>query len=186
LGEEAGLFASGGDFKRAVELYDRAAKDAPDNSPLKILRAVALYRAGRIEEADRAFAAMRGTAKTGADFNRLCWNKATAGILLESALADCRKALELEPDSNNIQDSLGFALLRLGRLDESIAAYTKAIARKNGSASLLGRAMAYGRKGDKVRADADRTAALKLDADIESRFAEYGLKFDQSAAAPAH
>jgi hypothetical protein len=40
----------------------------------------------------------------------------------------------------------------------------------------MGRSLAYAMKGDLGRADADRTEALRLDADTETRFAEYGLK----------
>jgi uncharacterized protein HemY len=43
--------------------------------------------------------------------------------------------------------------------------FEQAVAKKTGSASLMGRAFAYERKGDKIHAEADRAAALKLDAD---------------------
>jgi len=36
--------------------------------------------------------------------------------------------------------------------------------------------MVYARKGDKVRASADKAAALQLDPEAEARFIEYGLK----------
>jgi Flp pilus assembly protein TadD len=54
--------------------------------------------------------------------------------------------------------------------------YDRAIAKKIGSASYMGRAIAYSRKGDRARADADRAEAIRLDPDAETRFAEFGLK----------
>jgi tetratricopeptide (TPR) repeat protein len=176
LAEKAELLAASGDFQQAAELYDRAAKDAPDNSPLKVLSAAAMYRSGRTAEAEKTLAAFEGAAKTSADFNSLCWSKATNGILLESALANCRRAVKLAPNSAAYLDSLGFVLLRLDKLDESIQAYTAAISKRNQSASRMGRAIAYARKRDKEHAEADRTEALKLDPDAEERFLEYGLK----------
>ena len=177
LADKAALLVAAGDYKQAVDLYDRAVRDAPDNSNLRVLRASALYRSGRTTEAEKALAAFAGGAKTADDYNSLCWGKATGGILLESALADCRRAVRLAPDSNSKLDSLGFVLLRLGKFDESIDAYTRAIGKKNQAMSLMGRAIAYARSGDRTHADADRAEALKLDADVELRFADYGIKF---------
>jgi len=177
LEEEAELVALNGDFKQAATLYGRAAKDAPDNSHLKVSHASALYRSGQTAEAQKALAKFEAAARTADDFNRLCWGKATNDILLESALVDCRRAVKLAPDSNQKLDSLGFVLLRLGKFEESVDAYTKAIARKSQSMSLMGRAIAYARKGDKAHAEADRAEALKLDPDAEERFVEYGLRY---------
>ncbi|HEY6662801.1 MAG TPA: DUF3857 domain-containing protein [Sphingomicrobium sp.] len=176
LAEKAELLMTSGDFKQAVEAYDRAVKDAPDNSRLRVSRALALYRLGQTAEAQKALATFESSAKTADDFNSLCWTKATGGILLESALANCRSAVRLAPDSSSKLDSLGFVLLRLGKFGESIDVYTKALAGNRQSMSLMGRAIAYARSGDRTHAEADRTEALKVDPDVEARFADYGLK----------
>ncbi len=67
-------------------------------------------------------------------------------------------------------------LLKLGRLDEALAAYDQAIARKNIASAFLGRAVVRARKGDMVRARADRAEALRRDPQVEEHFAEYGVK----------
>jgi len=177
LSEFADVLAANGDFKQAAEVYGRATRDAPDNSPLRVRQASALYRSGQTAEAEKTLARLEASARSADDFNSLCWGKATGGFMLDSALSDCRRAVKLAPDSNSKLDSLGFVLLRLGKLDESVDAYSKAIARKKLAVSLMGRAIAYARKGDKAHADDDRAEALKLDPDAEQRFAEYGLKF---------
>ena len=165
-------------YADALQVYEAALRGEPDD-PLDIRRAIAiaLYKGGRTTEAEKAFADIRSQTKTATDFNNLCWDKATAGILLESALTDCREALRSDPGSGNNLDSLGFVLLRLGRLEESIAAYDQALAQRNDATSLMGRAIARARKGDMARAEADRAEALKLNPDIEARYEGFGLTF---------
>ena len=178
LALKAGLLLKKQRYSEAIELFDRAIKANPDSAlHLRRGRAVALYKGGRTQEAEKLFADVRAESTTPADFNALCWAKATAGILLESALGDCRKALEMAPDRPSYLDSLGMVLLRLDRLDEAAEAYDRAIAKSKIAASYMGRAIVYVRKGDLVRAEADRAEALKLFADIESQFADYGLEF---------
>jgi len=176
LAEKAEQLAAGGDLKGALQLYDQVQKLAPDRDYLMLRRAIILYKTGSTAEAEKIFAERRSHAKTASDLNSLCWEKATAGILLESALQDCTESLKLKPDYGPTIDSLAFVKLRLGKIDESISLYDQAIGKKTGSASYMGRAIAYSRKGDKVHADADRAQALKLDGDAETRFAEYGVK----------
>jgi len=168
--------AAAGDYKGAIPLYDQALKAAPGTSYLPLRRAVILYKAGRRPEAEKLLAAERSKAKTSRDFNSLCWAKATAGIELDSALQDCQESLRLQPGNGATIDSLAFVKLRQGKVDEAITLYTQAIDKKTGSASYMGRAIAYSRKGDKAHSDADRNEALKLDPDAETRFAEYGMK----------
>lgn len=178
LSHLAWLLLRRGENERAIRIFDRALqKDSTDRLDLLRGRTVALYKSGKTEEAEKAFREIRAESKEALDLNNLCWDKATAGILLESALADCNEAVRLDPDSGNILDSLGFVLLRLGRIHESVAAYDKAIARRNDATSLMGRAIAHSRNGDPARAEADRAEALKLYPDVESEFADYGLEF---------
>jgi hypothetical protein len=55
-------------------------------------------------------------------FNTLCWTKAIAGLRLDSALADCDRALALSPKFVASLDSKGLILLRLSRTENAIAA----------------------------------------------------------------
>jgi tetratricopeptide (TPR) repeat protein len=176
----------------AIPLYDRALKAAHDDSSLSAARAVALYLAGRTKEAESAMAVLRSKAKTAVELNNLCWKKATARVMLESAVEECREALRLAPTDGSIADSLGMALLQSGKLDEALSAYGKAVTSRTGADSLMGRAMVYARKGDRVHAEADAAAARKLYPDIDLLFADYGLKLEQASAhakaksTPAH
>jgi tetratricopeptide (TPR) repeat protein len=74
-------------------------------------------------------------------------------------------------------------LLKLGKLDDALAAYDKAVAHGTGADSLFGRAIVYDRKGDHGHSQADASAARKLDPDIDDEFAQYyGLKLDRAPA----
>ena len=160
----------------AIPLYDRAISKKPQDADLPVARAIALYHAGRTKEAQSALAALRIRAKTADELNNLCWEKATARIMLDSAVQECREAVKLAPNDGAIADSLGMALLQSGKFDEALAAYDTAIAKRTGANSLMGRAIVYARKGDRARADADAAAARKLYPEIDLLFADYGLK----------
>lgn len=174
--EKAKYLAMDGHLAEALKELEHAAENEPDDLQLGLSRATTLHRLGRTAEAEKLFASLRTKAKTAEELNNVCWEKATHGILLETALSDCQDALKQEPANGNALDSLGMVLLRLGKYSEALEAYTKAIAADGDAESLMGRAFVYARTGDAARAAADREAALKLDPDTETRFADYGLK----------
>lgn len=85
------------------------------------------------------------------------------------ALKDCNAALAMAPRASEIIDSRGYAYLKAGMLDAAIADYDVALALDPQSAfSFYGRSLARRRKGDAAGADADRAAACKIDAKIET------------------
>jgi tetratricopeptide (TPR) repeat protein len=139
-------------------------------------RGFLLAKAGRLDEAKKLFEEARATITDPSELNNLCYAKASAAIMLDSALEDCRKALEMSPDVPGFEDSLGFVQLRLGKLDDAIATFTRVLAASPIAASYLGRAIAYAGKGDWAKAEKDRADALKQDPSIEKEFAGYGLK----------
>lgn len=181
LTEKARILTSKGDTRGALALIDKLSP-ALDNQD-RLERAVLLYKAGRTDEGRKILEAVRTSSKTSMELNNLCWTKATADVMLDSALQDCRDALKLNPESGPSEDSLGMVLLKLGKLDEALQAYDKAIARNTGPVSLMGRALVYLKKGDRTRAETDAAEARKLSPTIDDTFAGYGLKFDTKAAA---
>jgi len=175
------LLAEQGDLKSALSVLDDAQKQVKGQSPLSVSRGILLYRLGRKAEGQRILDDWRRGALTATELNSLCWKKATAGILLESALKDCTDALRINPDYAPAIDSLAFVKLRLGKLNEAAGLYDRALKISPMAASYLGRALAYRGLGDKDKAQADRSAAMRQDVRIESRFASYGLKFEDGA-----
>ena len=79
-------------------------------------RGLAKVRLGQDKAAKPDLAAAAAWAKGSANrLNSLCWGKATSGILLAEALADCDASLAIEPASAATLDSKGLVLLRLDR-----------------------------------------------------------------------
>jgi tetratricopeptide (TPR) repeat protein len=175
-----------GNLQGAIATLSSALRQAPNSADLLSLRRQLHYLADRKQDAERDFAAARAAARDAADFNSLCWNKAVAGIDLASALTDCDTAVADTPDNAAMLDSRAFVLLKLGRLDEAIATYDRALARNSDLAeSYLGRAVAWSRKGDKRKAAADRAAAIALDPEIVDSYRDYGLSFGNDGTAEA-
>jgi tetratricopeptide (TPR) repeat protein len=184
LAAKARLLSNRKDYSGALAVLDRMKPD-PNDLGAALERAIVLTKAGRTADAQKIFAEVREKAKAPGQLNSLCWSKATAGVMLESAVQDCRDALKPDPGNSQYQDSLGMALLKLGKLDEALDAYNKAIADNRRAASLMGRAFVYWRKGERERAAEDAAAARKISPKIDDAFAAYGLKFDGPATAPA-
>lgn len=174
----AQVHVEAGDPGQAILLLNRAIRTAPKASDLLEARATAYAKAGRPALATKDFADMRSRASGDAvAFNALCWAQATLGLDLETALSDCLAALEINPRLVEAVDSKGFVLLRLGRARESVAAYDEAIRiRPRQAESLYGRGLAKLRLGQTAEGEADLAAAKAIDGEVESQFAEYGIR----------
>ncbi|MES1200048.1 MAG: tetratricopeptide repeat protein [Pseudomonadota bacterium] len=171
------------DYQGAIVALNQAIQGAPNNSHLLTLRGVDYVRTNRQTLADADFAAARSHASTASALNDLCWTKATAGVALQAALADCDAALTQSPDSAAIIDSRGLVLLRLGRLDDAIAAYDRALSiAPRLPTSLYGRGLAWRQKGDATKGDADIAAATQIDDGVGAEFDGYGLHAQPSQA----
>lgn len=176
LQARARLLEETGDRQGAIRTWSTAIAAVPGEAGLLLARGLAYARADNAAMAEKDFASARAAASHPAEFNNMCWSKATAGVALQSALADCDAALSKRPEEASFLDSRGLVLLRLGRFDEALATYDRAIAKAPGlSSSLYGRAVVWARKGDKTKAAADAAAALRFDPDVKTAFDRYGL-----------
>jgi tetratricopeptide (TPR) repeat protein len=185
IAEKAKILSRAGRNAEAIALYDSAIKAALDSSSLELLRAVALQRAGRTREAAAVFNAQRAKAKTVGDLDSLCSTKAISGVVLDSALLDCRRAEQMDANYPELNEVLGLVLLKLGKLPEALAAYDKAIASKSGAQSYLGRAIVHERMGDLSDAQADVAKARQLRPNLDDLAYDYGLKLDIPSPAKA-
>ena len=185
MAEKARLLSRNGKHDTAVQLYDQAIKTALDTSYLELGRAVALQKAGRLAEAKVAFDGVYRKAKTAGDFSRICWAKASEGVLLDSALHDCRHGLDLDPEYPGLQEPLGLVLLKLGKPQDALIALNKAIETKSGAEAYMIRAIARSRLGDSAGARTDASEAHRLRADVDDRVADFGVSFDKSSAPAA-
>ena len=177
LAAKAEVQEDAGDRAGAIAIYTKAIAVTADNAFLLNARGILHARNGDMTNAEKDFAVARGKVSDAPPLNNMCWAKATAGVALESALADCNAALSKMPDLPSYLDSRGLVLLRMGRFDDAIADYSKALA-KNPTlpSSLYGRAVAWARKGDKAKSDADAAAAIKVNANVKAEFERYGVR----------
>jgi tetratricopeptide (TPR) repeat protein len=112
------LLAEEGKGDQAIALLDRALTLMP-NDDLRLARGFLMERLGRFSEAVadmRAVAARRPNDPV--TLNALGYTLVDRSIAIEEGQRLIARALEAKPDSFAIQDSMGWALVRLGRLDE--------------------------------------------------------------------
>ena len=163
-----------GEHAQALQLLDQAFLKSPDDLNIRHLRAVEMALLGRTDAANREFDALAGKDLDATDLNDLCWSKALANVALDRALAECDRSLAKD-DSFAAHDSRAMVLYRQSRFDDAIKEFGVALEDKERAASLYGRALAYSRKGDKSKADADAAQAMKLEPGIDRTYGYYGL-----------
>jgi tetratricopeptide (TPR) repeat protein len=164
LAMKADLLTRKGENADAVQLYSKLLDKDPSNSSYLDRRAIALWRAGKHDEAQRDFAAEGKLAKDFVQLNNLCYQKARADVALELALDQCEESLKLQPGAPSVLDSLGSVYLQMGRYKEAEGDFDRALEKSPEIVtSLIGRAIAKLHLGDKPGARADLAAALKID-----------------------
>jgi tetratricopeptide (TPR) repeat protein len=159
-----------------LEEWERRSAQAA-GSPAVSIPTTLLARAG---EVDRAVAALGEALEHAPDnaglLNARCWTRAIANIELDEALADCERAVELQPGAAAYIDSRAMVRLRLGQYDKAIEDATAALAiAPRLSASLFVRGVARIRHGDTGGGEADLAAARRIEFDIDSEYREYGV-----------
>jgi tetratricopeptide (TPR) repeat protein len=165
----------------AAERDFQAAFDLSPGNLVALFRRVRDYeRFDLFEPAVRALTTLIKASPNGARvaplLNDRCWERAAWGRELEAALADCSRALELDPGAPATLDSRGFVRLRLGQFKAAIDDYSEALlAKPKAAPSLFGRGLARLKIGDTARAAADLQAARAADPGIDAEFARYGL-----------
>jgi tetratricopeptide (TPR) repeat protein len=104
----------------ALEVYDDALRYKPDSIDLLIARATLLDQMNRVDEALEAMEYVVAIAPMNANaLNTFGYTLANKTKRHDEAYRHIRVALELEPHSPAIIDSMGWVLYRQGRLEES-------------------------------------------------------------------
>jgi Flp pilus assembly protein TadD len=109
--------------------------------------------------------------------NNRCWVKMILGGDLQAALKDCNDALKLRPNFVDALDSRGLVNLKLGQNANAITDFDAALRINAKMASALyGRGLARKRTGAAAAGDRDIADARKIDPNIDTEFASYGLR----------
>lgn len=163
-----------GDHARALQLLDQAFLRSPDSVAIRHARAIQMMLIGKTQLANEEFDAIAAKDLTADELNNICWDKALANVALDRALQECDRSLE-EDEGFAARDSKAVVLLRQSKFDEAIAQFDLVLEESEVPAALYGRALAYARKGDRARSDADAERALKLAPGLDRTYSYYGL-----------
>jgi len=158
-------FDRAGRVAAAVALLDNAARKHPDAPSLLYARALALDRAKRVPEALTAMRKVLAVAPAHAGaLNYVGYVTTEQGGDLREAEGLLRRAVELRPDDGAVADSLGFCLLKEGRVEAALEELRRAERLAPGDPVILGHLgdalLAAGRRED--AAETFRRALARL------------------------
>jgi tetratricopeptide (TPR) repeat protein len=126
---KAQLLVSVKEYDQALEFYDRAAAQRPDDERTALGRAELLLRMERLDDALEAYAdAVRRWPKSPTSLNAYGYTLADRTDRYREAEKLIRKALRYEPDNAAIIDSMGWVLFKLGRYEKALAELERAYA----------------------------------------------------------
>lgn len=171
-----GLQFDTGQYAAEITTINQDITHSGENAAKLLWRGIANDRFGNAALGREDIAKALGLARLPDDHNNLCWTLAITGTALETALAECDRALAGQPAAAAFLDSRGMALLRLGRYAEAVASYDAALKQDPDSAdSLYGRGLAERHLGLKEKSAVDIRAAAALNAQVSDKFSMYGL-----------
>ncbi len=106
--------------EEALELYNRALVDIPDNSDLLYARAMVAERLDRLDLLEHDLLAILEREPDHVEaLNSLGYTLADRTDRFDEAYIYIKRAMELKPNASHIIDSLGWVQYRMGRLDEA-------------------------------------------------------------------
>lgn len=130
----------GGDFARAIDLFDQSLKldklDASTKLKIRVNRALAYAKAGRLDKAIAAMEDIHERVHNSRIYQTLGYLYVVDGQL-DKALAYNLEALEYDEEDTVILDNLGQNYLLLEQWDEARAALEKAYALRGEQSDIL-------------------------------------------------
>jgi tetratricopeptide (TPR) repeat protein len=166
-----------GDSAKAIALFGHILELKPDEAEARVGRAELLASLHQYDDALKDLTTVLDkTPDNPVWLNNRCWYRAISGKELDEALIDCDTSLKIK-EMPGTRDSRGLVNLRLGKFDDAVADYNRALSqRPNLPSSLFGRGIAKIRKGAASDGQADISAALVADPKVVTEFADYGVK----------
>jgi tetratricopeptide (TPR) repeat protein len=124
---KAQLLATLDRFEESLALYDRVTGYRPNDEGAALSRAELLLKMDRVDDALDAYgAAAKRWPKSALSLNAYGYTLADRTDRYREAEKLIRKAIEYEPDSPAIIDSLGWVLFKLGRYEEALVQLQRA------------------------------------------------------------
>jgi tetratricopeptide (TPR) repeat protein len=127
---EGEILLDAGDYDQALELYDSALKDTPDDPDVLYSRSLVYERMSRIGDAEADLRKILDhTPDDARALNALGYTLIVHTDRLDEADKLVSRALELTPDDPAIIDSMGWLRFRQGRAKDALPLLQKAYAR---------------------------------------------------------
>ncbi len=160
-----------------ARLKDRIDQGGKDRFPLIQTKAELQARHG---DADGAIAMLDAALveKPGDPLllNSRCWIKGTTGKMLDTALKDCTKAIELADSAAAALDSRAMVYWKMNRAEEALADLDAALDTAPAQASSLYlRGVIRKKAGNAAGAADDLSGARLIDPQIDKEYAKYGV-----------
>ena len=153
-----------------IDAGGEAKWDAMDTKAQLLARAG--DRDGALAAIDQAIVAKPGNP---ALLNGRCWVKATLNVMLDTALKDCTRSIELSESSVAALDSRALVYFRMNRFDEAIADLDAVLDADDAVAgSLFIRGVIRNRRG-KANGNADLLAARTIVPQIDAEYKRWGI-----------
>lgn len=165
-----------GEHERAIKDYDAAILLDPKYSVAYSSRGFSYDSMGEKVRALNDFdMAILIDSKNAEALNNRCWLRATQGLDLNAAQADCDSAIAIKSDWSYL-DSRGLVGIKQGRFAYAWADYDAALrAEPNMASAYYGRGIAALRLGRLADGNADLIRAAELDSDIAKIYEGYGV-----------
>jgi tetratricopeptide (TPR) repeat protein len=177
-GQLAALYADSGKKDQALTLLDeridQAGKDKPNFMAAKAeILSESGDKEGAIATIDAAIVASPGNPDL---LNARCWVKGTLNTMLDTALKDCTKAIELSESPQKAMDSRAMVYFRLKRFDDALADLNAALdIDPDLPASMYMRGVIRKQMGDAKAGEGDLAAARMMTPTIDHNYAKFGI-----------
>ncbi|MBC7042391.1 transglutaminase, partial [Salmonella enterica subsp. enterica serovar Enteritidis] len=107
--------------------------------------------------------------------NARCWAKGTRSVMLDTAVKDCTRAVELSEDSTAALDSRAMVWFRLGRFEDALGDLDAVLAAEPGQASSrFLRAIVLQQLHRDAEAASELKIARRITPSVDRHYARYG------------
>ena len=171
------IFALNGDSNKALATIASAEEYGVDQDYVALARSNAFSLLGRHDDAIEILDTKIAAQPNNPDYlNGLCWAKGLGNQLLESALKECTKAIQLAESPSEILDSRALIFFRMGQFEDALADLNAALnLSPNVAGSLYLRGLVHNKMGNADAGKADLSAAQWIFPAIVKRYEKFGL-----------
>lgn len=178
INQLASLLADNGKKDQALTLLDQRIDEGGKDKPNFMAAKAEILgdsgdKDGAIATIDAAIASTPGSPVL---LNARCWVKGTLNVMLDTALKDCTKAIELSDSPESILDSRAMVYFRMNRFEDALSDLNAALDLEPGlPASMYMRGVVRKRMGDAKASEGDLAAARMMTPQIDRTYAKYGI-----------